>query len=111
MDRCAVLAPQSGNGVSRAALPVLPVLYLSLALALSKGRAFDRLRPTPLRAVIGVLIAVACTQTIRNGLTLQSPYKQTVAYLRGRRFSHQVVDANWPVRPHVRKTGWRRPTL
>jgi hypothetical protein len=28
---------------------------------------------------------------------LQSPYKQTVAYLRGRRFSDQVVDANWPV--------------
>jgi len=40
---------------------------------------------------------VACTQTIRNGLTLQSPYKRTVAYLRRPRFSDQVVDANWPV--------------
>ena len=58
-----------GTVVSRAGLPVLPVLYLFLALALSKGRAFDRLPPTLLRAVRGVLIAVACTQTIRSGST------------------------------------------
>src|SRR5262245_22157971 len=75
MDWCGVLAPQPRNG----GLPRRPARFtrpLSL-WALSKGRAFDRLPPTLLRAVLGALIPVACTQTIRNGLTLAKPYKQT----------------------------------
>ena len=86
-----------GTVASCAALAVLPVLYLSLPLALIQRAG---IRSTSSDASPGGPwgpLAVACTQIIRNGLTLQSPYKQTVAYLRGRRSSDQVVDANWPV--------------
>jgi hypothetical protein len=86
-----------GTVVSRATVPVLPPLYLTLAIALGKAPRLSGSARILTGTVMAGLIVIASIQIVRNGRTLQSPFKSVLNAFQARNYRGQVLDSNWPI--------------